>query len=566
MQIKPLTIITYFLLGLVLLILDNLPSHAQTIPVGTPVLEDFYRRQQLLGKLDSSISFMIRPITATALGQQDYLHYPDSSRSDIIWESRDGYGHLQLLPLVWQNQLNTAYPYGWNDGPMIPAKGIQTYLSAGVYAKYRWLSVQFRPEFVSAQNSVYEGFGGEQGPNRDWYNQYGNLIDLPERFGNGSYTKAFLGQSSVRLTLDPVSIGISTENLWWGPGMRNSILMSNTAPGFPHLTLNTSKPIKTWIGSFEGQMVYGRLSKSGFPPSLLGDTATHMAYAVNKPLGRRHFSGITLNYQPRWVPGLFLGFTRTYTTNEDGLTGTFIQNYLPFLEAFTASSKMGDNEEEDVPRDQMMSFFFRYLIPKAQMEFYVEYATNDHRYDGRDAFLQLDHTRAYTLGLRKLVPIDNFWDGMLQINAEVTQMAVTNTRRIRSAASWYIHIPVRDGYTNRGQLLGAGIGPGSNVQALNVSWVRDLKQIGIQVERLVHDQDFATWIIRDYRRNWVDLSLATYGEWDYKQFIFNAHLQYIHAYNYQYGFQSAEDQSDYWGFVPQDKNSLYMKLGFMYRF
>ena len=33
----------------------------QSIPVGTSVLEDFYRRAQLLGQIDSSISFTSRP-------------------------------------------------------------------------------------------------------------------------------------------------------------------------------------------------------------------------------------------------------------------------------------------------------------------------------------------------------------------------------------------------------------------------------------------------------------------------------------------------------------------------
>src|SRR5690606_35171950 len=112
------------------------------------------------------------------------------------------------------------------------------------------------------------------------------------RFGNGSYTKAFLGQSSIRLTLDPVSVGFSTENLWWGPGLHNSITMSNTAAGFAYVTLNTSKPIKTYIGSFEFQIVGGHLEKSGYPSSLLGDTATHQRYAVKKPEGWRYFSGI----------------------------------------------------------------------------------------------------------------------------------------------------------------------------------------------------------------------------------------------------------------------------------
>ena len=527
-------------------------TRSQTIPVGTPTLEDFYRRQQLTGKVDSTISFLIRPVNGGALSQHTHLHYPDSSRSDVVWEA-DKESYLQLLPLVWQNQINSTYPYGWNDGPIIPAKGIQTYLSAGLFARYKWFSVQLKPEVVFAQNGNYEGYRGPIGPNKQWYDEIGNRIDMPERFGTGSYSRAFWGQSSVRLTLDPISLGISTENLWWGPGMQNSILMSNTAPGFFHYTLNTSKPVRSYIGSFEGQVILGRLSKSGFPPSLMGDTARHMQYLMEKPEGRRYLSGITLNYQPRWIPGLFIGMSRVYNTN-DGMEGSFIEKYLPFLEPFTANSKMGpDSLDENIPRDQMISFFFRYLIPKAKFEFYGEFAKNDHAYDGRDLQLQLHHTRAYTLGLRKLIPLDNSWDGNLQIAAEMTQMAVTNTRRIRSSGSWYIHTQVRDGYTHQGQLLGAGVGPGGNLQTLNLSWVKQLKQLGLQFERFVHNEDFATWVLQDFNRSWVDGSIAAFGSWDYNRFIFNAHIQYMHAYNYQYNEH-------------QDNNNLHIKLGLMYRF
>ncbi|MFK5143427.1 capsule assembly Wzi family protein, partial [Klebsiella pneumoniae] len=54
-------------------------------------------------------------------------------------------------------------------------------------------------------------------------------------------------------------MGISSENLWWGPGIYNSLLMSNNAPGFWHLTFNSRKPLKTPIGDFEWQLIGGKL-------------------------------------------------------------------------------------------------------------------------------------------------------------------------------------------------------------------------------------------------------------------------------------------------------------------
>ena len=63
---------------------------------------------------------------------------------------------------------------------------------------------------------------------------------MPERFGNVNHNKTTYGQSSIRLNWKKLSLGISNENLWWGPSIRNSIMMSNHAQGFKHITFNTT--------------------------------------------------------------------------------------------------------------------------------------------------------------------------------------------------------------------------------------------------------------------------------------------------------------------------------------
>ena len=93
-----------------------------------------------------------------------------------------------------------------------------------------------------------------------------NYIDMPERFGENAYKKSLFGQSSIRLNYSGLSLGLSSENIWWGPSIRNSIMMSNQAQGFNHITFNTTRPLKTFIGNFEWQVVTGRLEASGFRP------------------------------------------------------------------------------------------------------------------------------------------------------------------------------------------------------------------------------------------------------------------------------------------------------------
>src|SRR5690606_22939830 len=224
-------------------------------------------------------------------------------------------GIFQLQPVVWNQQINTGYPYGWNDGSLIPARGYQTQVSAGFFASYKFLSLQFRPEVVWAKNSRFEMFDRSVDDGvmaLYWHRSIGNVIDMPERFGAGSYRRFFPGQSSVRLNWNGLSAGLSTENLWWGPGRRNSLLMTNSAPGFLHATLNTTPPVRTSIGSFEAQFIAGQLDSSGYQPTIDSVADPFIRYFhKDKKQSSRYMSGFVFSYQPRWLPGLHVGFIRT---------------------------------------------------------------------------------------------------------------------------------------------------------------------------------------------------------------------------------------------------------------
>ncbi|MGK9117692.1 capsule assembly Wzi family protein [Olivibacter jilunii] len=547
---------------------------AQTLPVGTPLLEDYYRRQQLLGKLDSNISFSIRPLHNLALRQSN-VYTPDSNNIKtshrVLATTLPGL-KMELLPISWLQQTNTKYPSGYNDGGMIPARGYQTQVSVGIWAQYGGLEIQVKPEYTYASNKDYPGFNSDQLFHwQGWYMTHNN-IDMPERFGEGAYRKLNLGQSYIRYNYKALSLGLSTENLWWGPGMYNSLLMSNTAPGFPHLTLNTNRPIKTGIGSFEGQLVGGQLRSSGYTPTPLGNPA-HFDYLYQeKPPGWRYFSGFVMTYQPKWLPGLFIGHARSYIVYRHDM-GNSLSSFLPFFGPGSWTdpnyANVNLNSEQRKNRDGYKSYFFRWALPSGQAEFYGEYGRTDPAWDARDLKVELEHSRAYTLGLRKLFILPGIHQDQLQFNFELTQLASSRTNTIRSSPQWYVSGIVRDGYTHRGQILGAGAGPGSSTQTFNFSWLRGIKQLGLTFQRYEHNSDFYFNYIGDIRKNWVDLSIAAYGEWNYKNLLFNAKIQYINALNYQYELEELVENAEgpeFWQFFKQDKANMFLQLGLMYRF
>jgi len=555
---------------LIVCLCGGLNVFAQSLPVGTTAIEDYYRRAQLLGGADTISSFTVRPIFPKLINKSLDSYYIDSTEHrynllniDSPWKRNSDKFKYTLLPLRFQNQFNSDHPYGWNDGLLIPAKGLQTLLSAGVYFQYGILSVQINPEFVFAANSDFETFNHNQYDVTfaRYYDIYNN-IDQPVRFGLTGYQKAYWGQSSIRVNYAGISLGISSENLWWGPGIRNSLLMSNTAPGFFHATFNTTRPLKTAIGSFEWQLIAGKLENSPYPPLEPNHTYFGTDLYVPKLDDWRYLAGAIVTWQPKWIPGLFLGYDQASQTYERELHN--LRDYLPL---FSPIKKVSGPDNPINAQDQISSVFMRWLWTQENAEIYFEWGHYNSTKDLTQSTLSPERSRAYIFGLRKLLPFKKRADENILIGVEVTQLAEPSPADIASGNEWYVSQNIRQGYTNRGEVLGAGIGPGSNLQSVEISWVKGLKKIGLQFERYLHNDDFYYYAFRDsqnYSEHWVDLSFAALGEWNVKNFVFNAKLMGVKSLNYQWALKVNGDDPNFQNQLNQF--NLQIQAGMTYRF
>lgn len=508
-------------------------AFAQTLPVGTPVVEDAWRRSQLKGQRDIDVSFTVRPFSAVNVDSLLSDEGIAPSLPKTVFSFGGHRGQLNVLSAVLKQQYSSYHPYGWNDGAMIPAKGYQTQLSAGVFAKLGGFSLQVQPEFVYAQNAAFTPLlsGKTEEIVKAYYETYLNKIDAPERFGTGSYAKIFPGQSSLRYNYKKFSLGLSTENMWWGPGVRNALVMTNNAPGFLHFTLNTTAPVRSPVGTFEGQVISGWLKKSGYFPDTMRTYGGEKLY-LTKPTSDRYLNGMVFTWQPRWTKGLYLGLTRVYYVYQSDLQHT-LNGYLPTIGLLFKGT---GTKEDRLKRDEMLSVFFRLLLPNDRAEVYGEFGRNDHSANLRDFLLEPEHSRAYLFGLKKLFPT-NRKNTDVELMAEFTSLQFPSTIMVREQQSWYAHYQVLDGYTNKGQVVGAGIGPGSNSQTFGLHWVQGLNSQGAQLERVVHNNDFYYTAFApsfDHWSHWVDISLNLNKSWHYKQFLYEAKLDLIRSMNYQW--------------------------------
>lgn len=554
------------LFSLFLLFLAISATHAQTVPVGFPVLDEYMRRMQLLGELSDKTSFNIRPLYPVYAFDKEIGFDLDGSFVDF--EKSEFHGFLDekekikilALPFTNRFQYNSRYAFGQNNGAMIPNRGIQNVISAGVFAQYGKLSIQFQPEIILAQNKDFQGFPIEHQSTILYYYEYLNRIDMPERFGVGGYQRILGGQSSIRFNHEGVSFGLSTENLWWGPGKRSSLIMSNNAPGFLHFTLNTQKPIETKIGSFEGQVISGFLRSTDFlPPHSDYFFQNNFVYFPKREDGNRNISGLIFSYQPKWVPGLSLGYASVnhmYRADMDRF-----DDYLPIFNGEKRLSNVFNPVRNK--RQQFSSGFFRWMSTEGHFEFYGEYGTNGNSRRLMDFIITPERNRGFTFGFSNLMPLK--WEKQfIQFSAEMTQTGQTIRQSIRDLDTWYIHDHVHHGYTHHGQVLGMGYGPAANVNWAEIAWVKDFNRVAFHFERIVYNNDFYNFRFeasKDWRNKYVDLVPSLITDWRFGNLLVNANLQFVNTLNYKWFLENSPDQY----FVPGlDKRNFVANFGVSY--
>ena len=504
--------------------------NAQTSSFLADGVQDFVRREQLLGKVDLKNGLLVQSFSTNYRALDSLLPEWYSSKGNKgLTILRGSSIKLQWLPFSSTQQYNSHHPYGWNNGAMIPSAGLQALASGGISIELGKFSIQFKPEFVYAQNTAFETFPTEH-YDVYWarYYQLLNKSDIPERFGDKAYHKILPGQSSIRYHTGSFSVGLSTENLWWGPGRYNALMMSNNAQGFAHITLNTIKPVVTGIGTFEGQLIAGSLSSSGI---LLSDTNRYYnserLYQAKREASR-YITGITVSWQPKWVKGLFVGFTKASYLYGSDISG--IADILP-LEGVIRS-----NTEKNNKKASLGSLFARYVMPEEHAELYFEFGRNDKSPSLINIVTDNGYPRAYVAGFRKLFALQKR-NHFIEFSSEFTQLQLPTAELIQQAASWYTHPYVRQGFTNRGEVLGAGIGPGSNSQLVDISWVKGFTKVGLKFERIARNNDFfynAFVITQDFTRHWIDISTTFHADWQFKRFLFSSQMALIRSLNYEW--------------------------------
>ena len=367
--------------------------------------------------------------------------------------------------------LNRSFPEDRNNGAMWAGRGLSSEISAGVIFRFGALTAGALPVLTTQQNQSYRLLPPFIPSLSPYANGLYHTLDAPQRFGPGAYSTFNAGQSFIRLDIRSLSVGFSNENLWWGPGISNAILFTNTGPGFPHLFLSVRRPINIGIGTLTGETVWGKLSESKY-------------FDTNPANDHRIVVGALIAIEPGWVRGLHIGLGRTFVMPWDSVSGrNLFPFYQPFWKEDLASPENPSGSSND---DQRVSLMARYVLPESHFEVYGEWAREDHSWDKADFIQEPEHSSAHLFGAQKLfMPGDRRW---VRSYFELANLQLLRQNRpgLRGTSVFYTHGP--QGHTQLGQLLGASIGPGGESQILGVDVLGPSGLFGAYLERVRRDE------------------------------------------------------------------------------
>ncbi len=476
--------------------------------VGYYDFDEKIRDLQLLGKLQPELSLTIRPYILTPkLGYDSLLTMIDPKFENNGHLVERKHSDIQLIPVNFLQKYNSHHPYGWNDGPLSFSKGYQFVGSGGVYMRWRNIHLTLRPEYFKTASDPYES--------SDIWGQRTSALN-----------KLTLGQSSLRVDFGPLSVGVSTQNLWAGPGQYSSLLMSNNAQGFNHFSIGTNRPLKTPLGSFELSIIGGTLTQNG----LQGFENQNLKF--NKTNNdTRYLNLLSFSYNPVFFKNLYLGFNRSFQLfTQQYPSNDLKQYYLVTLNSLFRNQYRDDN----FPIDQLLSGYAKYVFPNEHAEIYFEYGWNDGSSNLRDLTLEVAHSAASIFGLRKITYLNS--NMYFSIEAEATKLAQSPGYLQRNAGNWYVHNQISEGYTNENQILGAGSGLGNNVQSIQLSLNKYWNKYGIRFQHISQNP------IRFTNTNWKELYIGDVN-WDdysygfvlkqkYKKVLFNLNIDWVNSKNY----------------------------------
>lgn len=505
------------LLYIILLIPVPLLLDAQVFPSESEITD--YRR----------IDYLKDP-SSKAL--QKFIFYAEDSLTCPFIKMDSG-NYLSLVAPQLSFYFNSKYNYGYNDGHIWTGRGLTTTAFAGVQARYGKLHLSLAPYALFSENRDFPLANYQKSDKSEYSYQFNIIgdIDYVQRYGDKALFLFYPGQSELRFKSKAVNIGFSTSNYTIGPAVAFPVLMSKQGVGMPRFEIGTNnfRPIKIRekdFGKMDAVLTYGMLQESDY-------------FDTKADNNLRYLTSLSIHYMIPSLETLILGVNRIFYTQMKNFQTKDLFRTIAYYTNTDIVPDSSNGFTNDL-NDQMISFDLDWHIPEADFRVYLELVRNDFFHNRRDLFVDPEHSRAFNLGLEKMYT--NKW-GNLLINYEFTNLTRSQSFHYRLAPSMYLHYVANQGYSHQGQLLGAGIGPGSNSHHLSFSQLSDRFLIKLILQRVQFDNDYLLETYSDWPnalinanalRIFSEYSLQFRSGYYYQNWIFTGGIGFSKQYNAYY--------------------------------
>lgn len=438
--------------------------------LGAPVGSDAerYVRALMITGLVAPAAWGTRALGADELARMlrmaDSIRHPWGAALRQAAAKRAGVGISGLA------SVNSGFPWGANDGPVWQGRGVTGSIGLGASFRFGPLRATLAPVAFVAQNAAFR-LMPTTGTDPVQTNFRPSDIDLPQRFGTSSYARLSPGESSVRLSAGPLTLGVSTAAIGFGPGETFPAILGANAGGFPHLFVGTdARGIRVpWLGRFAGRYILGALDESAWSPVTAADTFV----TIRDPVpSRRVGSGVAGSFMPHVLPGLELGVSRFFHSpwsRSGGAWSTWDKPFEGLLKKDFGNRNPNSFDPSGDPDNQLASFYARWVLPKRGVEVNFEYMREDHAWDLRDYAQEPEQNGAISAAIR--VATHRSADRLAMLTLEFFDADISPNAQQRAQGLLYVNGTIRQGHTQIGQLLGSPIGTGA-VAGQRVAWER----------------------------------------------------------------------------------------------
>lgn len=475
---RPVLIRYFYLLLFLLCVTGSVKTvTAQSLTTGDPM--EFYLRWVVNDpEIEGLPSFQIRSLDIPSGQWDEYLPAEHPWSKHPWFNAEEDLIELPDHVFIYSPQMfysnNSDLPTGQNDGALWQGRGSNIAITTGLGYRYGPIRLMMRPVFVHSENRAFELSDDPQHEGLSPYAMALTYADIPQRFGDEPFSRFDLGDSYLDISFNGWTAGISNERIWSGPAVHNPLLFSSNAPGFLHGFLEMNRNVDFLQGNLEARWFWGGLRESEY-------------FDEDPSNDLRYITGFLLNYSPGYVPGLHVGISRAAVSYYPE-TGFGFSELLMALRPSPYWNEFQKTDPENA-RFAMGSIFARWVHAPSGFEVYAEWGRNDHRRILRDLVMEPELNRGYVFGLIKRFSISP--RRKIIFNAEMTNLEnSTVSSEFRPESNiWYTHDIIQQGFTHRGQVLGAGIGPGSSTEYAGISYYDTWGMAGAYAKRIVYHND-----------------------------------------------------------------------------